>query len=136
MDDPVAVVRAFIADYFRWTTAAHERDTRGRRTAAAQLASMEVAEREYAALLAKFCRPGFVGQPIAYGIPPLHDPEREVVVSGKPRGDRGLVKTRKVYDVGGVEMVQDYEYRLSRSDGRWYLESVMCVVDGGRYESL
>ena len=66
----------------------------------------------------------------------MHDPEREVIVSGKPRGDRCLVRTRITTLWVAFEQVQDYEYRLSREGGRWYLDSVKCIVDGRRYESL
>jgi hypothetical protein len=136
VQEPAAVVLAFIADHFRWNTAAHQRSERSRRSEAAGAESMEVAEHEYAALLARYCRPGFVGEPIAFGIPPLHDPAHEAVVSARLRGERCFVRTRLTRDIAGVQMVQDFEYRLSRAEGRWYLESVKCVVGGGRYESL
>jgi hypothetical protein len=136
VDEPTAVVLAFIADHHRWNAASRERDRLAGRSAARQRAAVEATEQEWAAVLARYCRPGFAGQPIAYGIPPLHDPGCEAVVSVRPRGDRCLVRTRKVYEVGGVGMVQEFEYRLSRADGRWFLESVRCIVDGRGYESL
>jgi hypothetical protein len=135
VDDPVAVVLAFIADHHRWNGAAHRRSL-GLRGDAAHIAASEVGKGEYAALLARYCRPGFAGEPISYGTPPLHDPACEAVVSARPRGDRCLVRTRSAFDLAGVEMVQDFEYRLSRAGGRWYLESVRCMVDGRGYESL
>jgi hypothetical protein len=136
MDDPTAVVLAFIADHHRWNAAADDRDRLAGRSAARQQSAADATRAEWAALLARYCRPGFVGGPVAYGIPPLHDPACEAVVSARPRADRCLVRTRKEYEVGGVGMVQEFEYRLSRAAGRWFLESVRCVVDGRGYESL
>lgn len=131
MDEPVAVVKAFIADHFRWNRTAYERDP-----TASDEAAVEATKREWAALLARFCRPGFVGEPISYGIPYLHDPAREVIVSATPRGNRCLVKTQMTADVGGMDSITNFEYRLSRVDGRWYLESIKCVFEDGKYESL
>jgi hypothetical protein len=97
---------------------------------------MAATEREWAAILANYCRPGFAGESISYGIPPLHDPDREEVVSSTPRGTRCLVRTKTTQSLGGMSRDQEFEYRLSRTGERWYLESVLCVVDGKRYESL
>ena len=86
MDDPVELVRAFIADYDLWNARAYQRSkSPGRRTDDQMWAVCEVIRREWAGLLARFCRPGFVGESISYGSDSDHDPAREVVVSGKPR---------------------------------------------------
>ena len=140
-DDPRAVVEAFIADQFRWNHDADQRSAplwsrRGRSVEAERFKAAEVAKQEYSALLAKFCRPGFVGQSISYGFPPLHDPTSEVVISVTPRKDRCVVRTTMTSNMGGMEMARDFEYRLRRAEGRWYLESVKCVLEAGKYECL
>ena len=139
MDDPQSVVRAFIADYFRWNREAMQRDEhlprRGRAAEVARERSSELARQGYAALLGKYCRSGFEGESIAYGTDSLHDPASEVV-SGTPRGDLCLARTRMTSLVVNVEMVTDFEYQLTRSEGWWYLESVKCVFEDGKYESL
>lgn len=133
MTDPVALVRAFIADHYRWNGEAQDRQSRAGRSDAAQQAAMEWARSHYAKLLGKYCRPGFAGQPIAFGTPPLHDPEREEVVSGRPLGDRCLVRTRLTDEDGDTDK---FEYRLVREGGRWFLVSVKYVDEDGRWESL
>lgn len=132
--DPAALVLAFIADYDRWNAAANARlDKAGEPDAAINRAT-KAAERDDRALLAKYCRPGFTGEPVAFGTPSLHPAGSETVVSCAPRGGRCLVRTRTAEDEFGV--VVDFEYRLSRADERWYLERVTVVDGTGPYESL
>jgi hypothetical protein len=117
VEDPRAVVPAFIADAYAWERAASERTPKGRASEEAWVASMEFAKSSYAELLAKYCRPGFVGQPPAYGDLPTHDPAREVVTGGKPRGDRCLIRTSATAEMLGQELSpNEFEYRLTRSD--------------------
>ncbi len=143
MDDPRTLVEAFIADYFRWNQEAYQRyesphrlRLRGQARDKAHRQAMEAAREEYAALLARYCRPGFEGQSISFGSSSMHDPGREVVVSVKPRGDRCVVRTRSTEVVAGTELVNDYEYRLTRSEDRWYLESLKTVHEDGKFECL
>jgi hypothetical protein len=91
---------------------------------------------EYATLLEKYCRPGFQGEAIAYGNPPLHDPSCESIVSVKPRGTRCEIKTTKAYTMGKLAMVSDYEYHLSKDDDRWSLESVKVVMKNRKHDRL
>lgn len=58
---PEALVRQFIADYQQWSDNAS-----ARQPVDAPLQSLDLAQQEYARLLAKFCLPGFQGQPIAF----------------------------------------------------------------------
>lgn len=136
MDDPAEFVRAYLADHLGWNQAAYAREPKGRCRDEVRMAADEVSKAEYAKLLAKYCRPGFVGQPITYGIPPLHDPACETVVSVTPRGRRCVVKTRSTLLLAGVELVTDFEYWLSRGDDRWYLDGVKYVDGAGRHECL
>lgn len=133
MDEAKVLMESFIADYFGWNAAALERHERSSHSDAGLFAAVQYSKKEYADLIGRYCRPGFVAQPISYGIPPQHNPEVEVIVSIRPRGDRCLVKTR-LTELN--ERDQDFEYRLSRSNERWFLESVKCVVSGRRYDLL
>lgn len=127
---------AFIADFKRWNAAAHERSERAGKSDALQLESMEVAKQEYAELLARYCQPGFVGEPISFGTPPMHDPDCEFVVTTAFSGDSCLVQTRMISEVTGVEMVDEFKYSLLCNNGYWYVDSVKCMIDGVDYESL
>lgn len=128
--EPDAVVRAFIADYEIWNRYAsevHKRDA---------AAGMADAESAYARLLTKYCPPGLVAQPVAFGNPPAHGAADEAVVRVDSAGDAAVVTTLRTREIGTVVMTADYEYHLKKRDGRWYLVSVLYVDADGKYESL
>lgn len=136
MDEPSEIVRGFIADYGRWNADAKARYDQASHSDEAQLEAIAIARSEYGALLAKYCRPGFRGQPVAFGTPSAHDAASEQIQSTNTRGRRCLIKTRQALEADpGIGT--EYEYRLTCDDGdRWYLESVKAVIRGRRYESL
>lgn len=141
-DTPETIVTAFIADYEDWNTRAKARSDDDDEDESDDLeAAMEQSEREYAALIAKYCRPGFKHQPISYGDESMHVPGAEEIVSIETQGDRALVRTRHTRRRPWGDFVSDFEYRLSKADpsqpdSRWYLESVVYVDHEGSYESL
>ncbi|KTC42824.1 MAG: hypothetical protein ACN6QY_15245 [Pseudomonas sp.] len=128
-DSPEALVRQFIADYQQWSDNAS-----ARQPVDAPLQSLDLAQQEYARLLAKFCLPGFQGQPIAFTSPASHGTGYEQVLSSSRTGDRALVKTRAISP--GTGFAADYHYQLIFRDQRWYLSEVFYVDDEGQYESL
>jgi hypothetical protein len=133
MSEPTDVVLSFIADYCRWNNAALKRQDRAEGSEKREEKADRDTAREWAALIKKYCRSGFKGESIAYGMPSMHDPAAEKVVSAKPRGDGCVVKTTST---DSDDFTQDFEYRLSRGKTRWYLESVKVVIDGKLFESL
>jgi hypothetical protein len=139
-DDPSVLVNEFIADYFRWNAAAHQRmeELPPKHSDEVWLEAATLAKQEYADLiLKKYCRPGFEGEGTAWGSDPLHDPSCETIGSVKPRGKRCVIQTTMVrIDKIGKERVTNFEYHLSREDDRWSLESVKVVMKDGKYDSL
>lgn len=128
-DSPEALVRQFIADYQQWSDRASARQADN-----APLQSMDLAQQEYARLLAKFCLPGFQGQPIAFSSPASHGTAYEQILSSSRTADRALVKTRAISP--GEGFAADYHYHLIFSGRRWYLSEVFYVDQDGQYESL
>lgn len=130
MDDPAALVRAFMADYLAWNDRAFGDDENG-----FSVESMERADADYRTLLERYCRPGFRGEPISYGSHSAHDPAREVIVSVDTHGDTAVVTTRHTATHPST-FISDHEYRLAREGGRWYLEEIFYVDGEERYPSL
>jgi len=97
---------------------------------------MDRAEAEYEKVLAKYCRPGFKGEPIAFGSHSSHDPSHEKIVSVVVESNKAIVKTKHTKRRASLEMEDDYEYHLSFDDARWYLEQVYYVDADGKYEGL
>lgn len=132
MKDPESIVLAFIQDYKSWNDRAYEESERLEHSEQAMIR----AEAEYRKLLSKYCRPGFAGEPIAFGSESSHDISREKVDSVIIDGKNAIVKTRHTKKRGPVEMEDDYEYHLSLDGARWYLEQVYYVDADGKYEGL
>lgn len=128
-DSPEALVRQFIADYQQWSDQANARQPLD-----APLQALDLAQQEYAQLLAKFCPPGFQGQPIAFSDPANHGTGYEQILSSSRTADRALVKTRAIQP--GTGFAADYHYHLLFSHQRWYLSEVFYVDQDGQYESL
>ncbi|MBP5099613.1 hypothetical protein [Pseudomonas protegens] len=128
-DSPEALVRQFIADYQQWSDQANARQPLD-----APLQSLDLAQQEYAQLLAKFCPPGFQGQSIAFSDPANHGTGYEQILSSSRSADRALVKTRVIKP--GTDFAADYHYHLLFSDRRWYLSEVFYIDDEGQYPSL
>jgi len=128
MQDPESIVKAFIGDYYQWNDRS--------RTLCASNVSPEMladAEHDYELLLSRYCKPGFRGQAIAFGFPSAHDPNREEIKETRINGDSAIVRTTKT-DEDGFQA--DYEFILTSSDGRWFLEAVDYIDDEGRYPGL
>lgn len=127
---PDGLVRAFLVDYQAWNDRAQRAsEIDGER-------GMELAQADYDRLLRVYCRPGFRGEPLAFGSRSNHSPADERILSTEIDGAHALVRTRDTHTIAGTVLDADYEYQLIRADGRWYLEQVYYVDDEGKYPSL
>lgn len=131
-ETPEGLVRAFMADYRDWNDRAY-RSTGAQGTTERSMAAVQA---DYDRLLSRYCRPDFKGEPIAFGSEADHDPAVETVLSVHTDGERSVVKTRHRRRVAGLLMEDDYEYRLSREHGRWYLDQVYYVDSEGKCPGL
>lgn len=131
MNDPQTLVESFIADYFHWNEAAMQRRDSAGDSDDGFIAAMETTKQEYAALMERYCRPGFRAQPTSYGSPPAHDPACEKIISVTTKGATCRIKTQMVDPPKMGGMTHDYVYQLAQEGDRWYLESVK-VRSGGR----
>lgn len=131
MDAPRYLVQSFIADYQQWNDQAY-------RLSESEIEytgeAMKMAEDLYwKNIISKYCRPGFKGQPIAFGSESSHDSEREVIITEEIEGSISIITTKHTSSTG---FVADYEYRLTKNNGRWYLEAVDYVDADGKYPGL
>jgi hypothetical protein len=95
---------------------------------------MDEAERTYAESIIKvYCRSGFSGEPISYGSAASHEPGKEIIASEEITENQAIVKTKHT---GDFDFVSDYEYLFTRTDGRWFLESVNYIDSDGAYPGL
>ena len=127
-DSPVALVQAFITDYYNWNARAIARDATEE-----ALAAMDASEEDYAAVLVPYIRKGFVGQSIAYGTESAHDPALERIVSIEEALGAAIVRTETL---GRSGFAHHYEYELSKNGGRWYLNEVWYVDADGKFRGL
>ncbi len=123
MVDPESLVRRFIEDYRAWNDRSQLRCEQDDSPEA-----FEAAEAEYADLLNRYCRPGFAGEPIAFGSTSNHHPATERVLSVNNDAGRCVVTTLNS-DATGFEA--RYEYSLVFENDRWYLQALDYVDAGG-----
>jgi len=124
---PEKLVESFIADYFEWNNAANTRFEDGDFVEAATLS-----EREYAEIVATYCRPGHQSQSIACSSESNHALSFEKIASVDTSSERSVVRTQRS---SGPEAI--YEYHMVFINGRWFLESILYVdEDGKKHESL
>lgn len=127
--DPESLVKRFIEDYRAWNDRSHLRCEQDDSPQA-----LETAEADYADLLKRYCRPGFTGEPIAFGSTSSHHPDTERVLSVTSDGPRCVVMTLN-RDATGFQA--RYEYSLICENERWYLEALDYIdADGDRLPSL
>lgn len=131
MESPRSLVESFISDYQRWNDKAYslseaEVEYTGK--------AMEMAKDLYHKnIISKYCKPNFKGQPIAFGSDSSHDLEQEVILTEEIDGDAAIIKTQHA---NSNNFVADYEYRLIKENGRWFLEAVDYVDSDGKYPGL
>jgi len=125
---PEQLVLAFMRDYMAW----NDRSYLASKGNHSQAVNRKI-ESDYQALLRKYCRPDFSGEPIAYGSESSHDPAKEKIVSVSIASSSAVVATQHTGDTG---FVADYEYQFVFTKGRWYLEQVYYVDEGKKYPGL
>ncbi|MEZ5950997.1 MAG: hypothetical protein R3C12_17650 [Planctomycetaceae bacterium] len=130
---PAQAVRAFIAAYYAWNTAAIGRSKSSRAGSAAYEAAMKLTTVEYDSLVSRFCASSVERQGLAFGDDPMHDPEKETVESESVSDLKAIVQTRKV---GLYDFVSDYEYHLVQEGGEWRIASLLYVDENRKYECL
>lgn len=130
---PAQAVRAFIAAYHAWNTAANDRAKSSRAGSAAYEAAMKLTTAEYDSLISCFCASSVERQSIAFGDDPMHDPEKEAIESESISSTTAIVQTRKV---GLYDFASDYEYHLVQEGGEWRIASLLYVDGNGKYECL
>ena len=129
-DSPTDLVYSFIADYFNWNTYAFKL-SRNLKDHSRQ--AVDLAEKEYAKLLQKYCLPEFKGMAISFGSDSAHEPGKEVIVSEEITDSKAIIRT--IYS-GRFSVVSEYEYRLVKKSSKWYLEAVDYIDSDGKYPSL
>ncbi len=131
MAEPKELVASFIADYFAWNSRAQQLcDEEIGNTGEA----MDEAERLYEeTIIAVYCRPGFRGEPIAFGTESSHQPGKDVIISEETTDTRSVVNTQHT---GDFDFVSDYQFVFTKTDGKWYLEAVDYVDGDEKYPSL
>jgi hypothetical protein len=128
---PEEFVRAWIADYDAWNTYAYQMSEQHQDDA------MAAAGEAYMRLIRKFCLPGHVPQPIAFGNESAHDLAHESVTTVEAGADDTcIVKTLYTRPLGTIIRTYDHEYHLKRADGRWFLAGLLYVDQDGKYECL
>ena len=127
MDSPRAVVNAFIADYLEWNRTAYQRQCDNPNGFIDEVLKL------HQDLLNKFCEPGFIGEPIAFGSNSSHDPRREKIVFEEVSDISAVLRTTQRDE---NEFVADYEYRLVFKSNRWFLLAVDYIDADGLYPGL
>ncbi|HBZ7878653.1 TPA: hypothetical protein MM134_005361, partial [Klebsiella pneumoniae] len=93
---------------------------------------MLLAQKGWNELLNKYTKPGFQGEPIAFGSESSHDPEQENIISVQISEKVATVTTR----LSRQYYSPIYEYQLSKENDTWYLSQIFLVDDDGKYPSL
>jgi len=134
-DQPETLVLHFIRAHHDWNERACQLHDVAR-DGAAEAAALKQTVTEYQTMLGQFCLPGVTGQPVAFGQPASHDPQREQVGAILlPDIDHAVVCTclRPAFSSGAAA---EFEYELQRSQGRWYLQELYFMAGVGRLECL
>lgn len=124
---PEQVVTAFQRDYKSWNDLSFQRHQ-----SYGEQEVMLFAQEGWNELLNKYTKPGFHGEPIAFGSESSHDPEQEKIISAQITGGAAIVTTR----LSKQYYSPIYEYQLSKENDTWYLSQIFLVDDDGKYPSL
>lgn len=122
---PAALVCAFIVDYHAWNARAASTSDGPHD---AQLGA--AIERQYDAILRKYCPDGYARQPLAYGTNSTFDSARSRIVGETvDAGHAVVVVDRPMHAYG--DAVHIHEFEFARRDGVWLLTGI-SYVDGAR----
>ncbi|WP_330985925.1 MULTISPECIES: hypothetical protein [Enterobacterales] len=121
---PEQVVISFQRDYKSWNDQSFQ--FHGEKDA------MLLAQKGWNELLSKYTKPGFQGEPIAFGSESSHDPEQEKILSTQITGGTAIVMTK----LSKQYYSPIYEYQLFKEKDTWFLSQIFLVDDDGKYPSL
>nr|WP_230323657.1 hypothetical protein [Citrobacter freundii] len=124
---PEQVITAFQRDYKSWNDQSFQRNQNYEKQEV-----MLLAQKGWNELLNKYTKPGFQGEPIAFGSESSHDPEQENIISVQITEKVATVTTR----LSRQYYSPIYEYQLSKENDTWYLSQIFLVDDDGKYPSL
>ncbi|EKT55837.1 MULTISPECIES: hypothetical protein [Morganellaceae] len=124
---PEQVVIAFQYDYKIWNDQSFQQ-SQSRETKDTTL----LAQKSWNELLKKYTKPGFEGEPIAFGSESSHDPEQEKIIATEITENIATVTTK----VTQLYYSPIYEYHLVKQNNSWYLSQIFLVDEGGKYPSL
>lgn len=117
--------RQFIADYEAWNAAAVE--TTGTNP------SMDIIDRDWAALLRRHCVPGRTAYGAVISSEPQHSNDHEVILNIQLSTNTGQVTTSHTNTIG---YVRSYKYTFRAIGDTWLLDDVAFRDDDGTYFSL
>ncbi|MGZ0453952.1 hypothetical protein ACTM55_17335 [Citrobacter freundii] len=123
---PEQVITAFQRDYKYCDQSFQRNQNYGKQEV------MLLAQKGWNELLNKYTKPGFQGEPIAFGSESSHDPEQENIISVQISEKVATVTTR----LSRQYYSPIYEYQLSKENDTWYLSQIFLVDDDGKYPSL
>ena len=131
LDSPRSLVESFLSDYQSWNDKAHSlKKAEVEYTGEAMKMAKELYHKN---IISKYCKAEFKGEPIAFGSESSHAPELEVILTEEIIGDKATITTKHT---NSNNFVADYEYRLIKENGRWFLEAVDYVDQDGKYPGL
>lgn len=123
MTTPEQLVNNFIIAYKQWNDNAIKSSDD----------DMDMAEKEYADLINRFCSASVVPQGIAFGSDSSHSPDEETIIEVSGDKTKTIVKTKHIDD---SNFISDYEYILENNDGNWLIRSLLYIDADGSYECL
>ena len=126
---PEEITKNFIKEYKVWNDKAFQLHDSKNPLAA------NIAEKEYKALIEKYCVPNKVYQYLAFGDPSSHSPEEETITKSKIKQNKSVVNTT-FKDKNFDYLVNYYEYHFILIEGKWFLEEVYLVDEEGKYPGL
>ncbi|EJE8558787.1 hypothetical protein [Vibrio vulnificus] len=130
-ESPRLLVKSYLIDYKDWNDKAYKlRKAEANHSGGAMQLANELYKKN---ILSKYCQSDFVGEPIAFGSESSHDPENETIVTEEMIENRAIITTKHTNSTG---FVADYEYRMIKSNGKWFLEAVDYVDSDGKYPGL
>lgn len=128
-NNPEEITKNFIKEYKVWNDSAFLLHNSNNPLAES------IAEKEYKALIEKYCIPNKKYQNLAFGNPSSHSTEEETITKSKISQNKAIVKT-KFKDKNFDYLINHYEYHFVLINGKWLLEEVYFVDDDKKYPAL
>jgi hypothetical protein len=127
---PEKLTLEYIKDFKKWNDYAYKIENENQPNAQWNY------EKAYDDIILKYCRETLKYQGLAFGSESRHDPEREKIINSEILNGKAVITTKHKRIVANTDLSNIYEYRFELENNRWYLTSVVVVIDGERYEGL